>query len=78
LQPGDLVFFAYNLTDPSSIHHVGIYVGDDTMIDSPHTGAFIRFDSINESDYFGATRPYSTVPQWPIGPTTAPATGAAG
>ena len=27
LHPGDLVFFAYDLTDPRSIHHVGIYVG---------------------------------------------------
>lgn len=78
LQPGDLIFLAYNLKDPSSIHHVGIYVGDDTMIDSPHTGAVIRFDTINLPDYFGATRPYSTVPQWPIGPTTAAATGGAG
>lgn len=77
LQPGDLIFLAYNLNDPESIHHVGIYIGDDTMIDSPHTGAFIRFDSINLPDYFGATRPYSVVPQFPIGPTTAPATAAA-
>jgi cell wall-associated NlpC family hydrolase len=69
LQPGDLIFLAYNLSDPSTIHHVGIYVGGGYMIDSPHTGAVIRFDSINLPDYFGATRPYSTVPQWPIGPT---------
>lgn len=66
LQPGDLVFFAYNTKDPSTIHHVGIYVGGGAMIDAPHTGAFIRFDSINESDYIGAVRPYSTVPQWPV------------
>jgi cell wall-associated NlpC family hydrolase len=70
LQPGDLVFFAYNINDPSTIHHVGIYVGGGAMIDSPHTGSFIRFDSISESDYIGATRPYSVVPQWPIGPST--------
>ena len=69
LQPGDLIFLAYNLNDPATIHHVGIYVGGGYMIDSPHTGAVIRFDSINLPDYFGATRPYSTVPQWPIGPT---------
>lgn len=78
LQPGDLVFYAYNLNDPESIHHVGIYVGDNTMIDSPHTGAFIRFDTIDQPDYFGATRPYSVVPQFPIGPSTAPAAPAAG
>ncbi len=56
LLPGDLVFFAYDLNDPRSIHHVGMYVGGGYMIDAPHTGAVIRFDPIDESDYIGATR----------------------
>lgn len=57
LLPGDLVFFAHDLNDPASIHHVGIYVGDGQMIDAPYTGAKIRFDPIDSPDYFGATRP---------------------
>jgi cell wall-associated NlpC family hydrolase len=57
LLPGDLVFFAYDLSDPRSIHHVGIYVGGGYMIDAPYTGAEIRFDPIDTPDYFGATRP---------------------
>jgi cell wall-associated NlpC family hydrolase len=56
LLPGDLVFFATDLGDPRTIHHVGIYVGGGYMIDAPHTGATIRFDPIDESDYIGATR----------------------
>ncbi|WNI16983.1 bifunctional lytic transglycosylase/C40 family peptidase [Actinacidiphila sp. ITFR-21] len=56
LLPGDLVFFAYDLDDPRSIHHVGIYVGGGYMIDAPHTGAVIRFDRIDSPDYIGATR----------------------
>ena len=32
LQPGDLVFFANNVNDPATIHHVGIYVGGGAMI----------------------------------------------
>jgi cell wall-associated NlpC family hydrolase len=56
LLPGDLVFFAYDLNDPRSIHHVGIYVGGGYMIDAPHTGAVIRFDPIDSADYIGATR----------------------
>jgi cell wall-associated NlpC family hydrolase len=56
LRPGDLVFFAYDLTDPRSIHHVGIYVGDGYMINAPYTGAVIRFDKIDSPDYIGATR----------------------
>jgi hypothetical protein len=56
LLPGDLVFFAYDLNDPRTIHHVGIYVGGGFMIDAPHTGAVIRFDPIDSADYIGATR----------------------
>lgn len=56
LQPGDLVFFAYDLQDPRSIHHVGIYVGGGKMINAPYTGAVIRYDDIDSPDYIGATR----------------------
>ena len=62
LHPGDLVFFAYNTSDPSTIHHVGIYVGGGAMIDSPHTGATIRFDEIDTfGGYIGAVQPYYIV-----------------
>jgi len=57
LQPGDLVFYANNLAEPSTIHHVGLYVGNGYMIDAPFTGAVIRFDSINQAGYIGAVRP---------------------
>ena len=43
LQPGDLVFFG----SASYSHHVGIYVGGGQMIDAPHTGAVVRYDSIS-------------------------------
>ncbi|MFE5867568.1 NlpC/P60 family protein [Streptomyces roseifaciens] len=56
LLPGDLVFFANDLNDPRSIHHVGIYVGGGQMINAPYTGAVIRFDKIDMPDYIGATR----------------------
>ncbi|MFE9341033.1 NlpC/P60 family protein [Streptomyces sp. NPDC007063] len=57
LLPGDLVFFASDLTNSRSIHHVGIYVGGGKMINAPYTGAKIRYDPIDTPDYFGATRP---------------------
>lgn len=41
LQPGDLVFFGSS----SYSYHVGIYVGGGSMIDAPHTGAVVRYDS---------------------------------
>jgi cell wall-associated NlpC family hydrolase len=56
LEPGDLVFFASNLSDAGTIHHVGLYVGDGLMIEAPHTGAFVQTASINRYDYFGGTR----------------------
>jgi cell wall-associated NlpC family hydrolase len=43
LQPGDLVFFG---GDGPSSHHVGLYVGNGTMIDAPHTGASVQYDNI--------------------------------
>jgi peptidoglycan DL-endopeptidase CwlO len=56
LQPGDLVFFAFDPTDWSTIHHVAIYAGDGMMVEAPHTGAFVRVSDIWESDLvpFGA------------------------
>jgi cell wall-associated NlpC family hydrolase len=57
LEPGDLVFFAYNTHSPSTIHHVGIYVGGGNMIDAPFTGADVRVEPYDRSDYIGAVRP---------------------
>ncbi|HEX3825412.1 MAG TPA: C40 family peptidase [Mycobacteriales bacterium] len=57
LEPGDLVFFAYNTSEPSTIHHVGIYVGGGQMIDAPYTGVDVRYDPAFRSDYIGAVRP---------------------
>lgn len=46
LLPGDLVFFG---SSPSSISHVGIYVGDNQFIHSPHTGDVVKYDSLTGS-----------------------------
>lgn len=50
IQPGDLVFF-YQPVD-----HVGIYVGGGEMIDAPHTGADVRYETIFEPGLDGAGR----------------------
>jgi cell wall-associated NlpC family hydrolase len=52
LQPGDLVFF-------DGLDHVGIYIGGGDFIDAPHTGAFVRIDSLTgwyAAHYDGAKR----------------------
>ena len=54
LKKGDLVFFG---SSTSSINHVGIYIGNGKMIHSPHTGAVVRVESIdNHGSYVGACR----------------------
>lgn len=55
MKPGDLVFFGWGT---GSINHVGIYVGDGKYIHSPHTGASVRIESLDDrSNFVGATRP---------------------
>jgi cell wall-associated NlpC family hydrolase len=39
---GDLLFFASDVTKPSTIYHVSMYVGGGNMIEAPHTGANVR------------------------------------
>jgi cell wall-associated NlpC family hydrolase len=43
LQLGDLIFYG------SPVHHVGIYVGGNTMVHAPHTGDHVRMASIDRS-----------------------------
>lgn len=52
LAPGDLVFF-------SGLGHVGIYAGGGSFIHAPHTGSFVKYDSLSgyyDSNYVGAVR----------------------
>jgi cell wall-associated NlpC family hydrolase len=57
LAPGDLLFFADNLSVPSTIHHVGIYAGRGLMVEAPYSGASVRLGSIGRGDFIGAVRP---------------------
>ena len=59
LAPGDLVFFEPKADGPG---HVGMYVGGDRIVDAPHTGALVRYDSLSgyaaALGFLGAVRPY--------------------
>jgi cell wall-associated NlpC family hydrolase len=59
LLPGDLMFFATDTSDPSTIHHVSIYIGKGKMIEAPYTGEVVRVSSAGRSDFIGATRPWA-------------------
>jgi hypothetical protein len=36
-------------SSPTSVEHVGIFVGNGLMIDAPYTGAYVRFDRVDGS-----------------------------
>ena len=58
LMPGDLVFFG---TSPETIHHVGIYIGNDKFIHAPQTGDVVKISTLSaRTDYVGACRPQAT------------------
>jgi cell wall-associated NlpC family hydrolase len=64
LQPGDLVFFEPKFDGPG---HVALYLGNDQMIEAPHTGALVRVSSFSAAaatmGFLGAVRPYTVVVQ---------------
>ncbi|HXA32562.1 MAG TPA: bifunctional lytic transglycosylase/C40 family peptidase [Acidimicrobiales bacterium] len=57
LQPGDLVFFNPGEDSPGLPGHVGIYLGNDEMVDAPYTGVDVRIDGLGGTQPFGAARP---------------------
>ena len=50
LQPGDLLFFAYE-AGKGKLHHVGIYYGNGKMIHAPQTGKGVEVISLKDTVY---------------------------
>jgi cell wall-associated NlpC family hydrolase len=70
LKPGDLVFFN---TMKRTFSHVGIYVGDDKFIHSPHSGSEVRIEDMRESYWarrFTGARRADLSAATPLLPTT--------
>jgi cell wall-associated NlpC family hydrolase len=65
---GDLMFFAQHGT----VDHVGIYLGNGTMLDAPHTGALVRIEAVHLDTLAGITRPSASasLDTSPIGGTS--------
>lgn len=57
LLPGDLVFWATDVTDPTTVHHVALYLGNGRIVEAPHSGARVRVRAMYWSGYIGAVRP---------------------
>ena len=57
LQPGDLLFYHTDPTDPGYISHVAIYLGDGKMIQAPETGQNVEVVPADTGNEFaGAVR----------------------
>lgn len=59
-QPGDLLFYATDPSDPATIHHVTLYLGDNKMVEAPYSGQPVRVQPVpwNYSELVPlATRP---------------------
>jgi len=56
LEPGDLLFWATDLSNPATIHHVAIYLGGGMMLAAPHTGTVVQVQPVYLDGYIGAVR----------------------
>jgi cell wall-associated NlpC family hydrolase len=56
LQAGDLLFWATDTSDPATIHHVAIYLGNGVMLAAPHTGTDVQIQPVYLDGYLGAVR----------------------
>jgi cell wall-associated NlpC family hydrolase len=59
LLPGDLAFVG---TGSGAPHHVGMYVGDGTVVVAPHTGADVRFEPLAAGGWDGFGRLFAGEP----------------
>lgn len=57
LMPGDLVFWAYDTSDPTTIHHVAMYLGGGRVVMAPQSGDIVRIAPMWYEGYLGASRP---------------------
>lgn len=61
LLPGDLLFFASG-SSWTTIHHVGMYVGNGKMVQAPTTGDVVKVSVVRWSRLYAATRVIGAVP----------------
>jgi cell wall-associated NlpC family hydrolase len=57
MQPGDLIVYAYDVNDESTIHHIAMYVGNGQMVHAPHTGDVVKVVPVYTEGIIGTVRP---------------------
>ncbi|MFV2008225.1 MULTISPECIES: C40 family peptidase [unclassified Micromonospora] len=70
LLPGDLIFFASG-SSWTTVHHVGMYVGNGKMVHAPTTGDVVKVSTVWWSRFYAATRVIREVAPTPS-PTPTP------
>jgi cell wall-associated NlpC family hydrolase len=61
LLPGDLLFYAHDVHDAASIHHVTMYAGNGLVVHAPQTGELVHLSPVWLDEYIGAVRPVPAV-----------------
>jgi peptidoglycan DL-endopeptidase CwlO len=46
IRPGDLIFWATDPSNPNTIFHVAMYIGNGQMIQAPHTGENVQIQDV--------------------------------
>jgi cell wall-associated NlpC family hydrolase len=57
LAVGDLLFWAEDTSDPTSIYHVGMYIGGAEVLYAPRTGDVVKIGPVRLNNLIGAVRP---------------------
>lgn len=71
LEPGDLVYFYHS---DGQVHHIAIWLGNNQILEAPHTGADVRIRTLGANDKPNGLHLYGLDPT-PPSPTNAPAHG---
>jgi cell wall-associated NlpC family hydrolase len=56
MQPGDLIFWRLDPTNPGYISHVAIYWGDGKMLQAPRTGDVVKISPVHTRNLAGVVR----------------------
>lgn len=66
-QPGDLLFYAYDTSDPDTIHHVALYLGDGRLMEAQQAGVPLGVRAVSFEE--GGLVPLATRPGTAGAPT---------
>ena len=55
-QPGDLLFWSYDPTDPAYVDHEAMYLGDGMMVVAAHSGTNVQVTPVPDTDFMGAVQ----------------------